>query len=140
MRLVLDTDVVVAALRSPKGASAALLKQIDQGLVTLLLSISLALEYEATCHLAEHRLASGLSEDEVDVFLNTLISFAEPVNIRFLWRPQLRDPGDEIVLETAVSGQAAAIVSFNRRDFGSAPKSFGIKVLLPGEALARTRL
>lgn len=139
MRWVLDTDVVVAALRSPKGASAALLKQIDQGLVTLLLSIPLALEYEAICHLAEHRLASGLSQQEVEVFLSTLIGFAEPVDIYFLWRPQLRDPGDEMVLETAVNGQADSIVSFNRRDFGLAPKSFGIEVLLPREALMRTR-
>ena len=133
----MDTSVVGAALRSPKGASSALVQRIDRGFVTLLLSVPLALEYEATCHLPEHRLASGLSDRDVDVFVNTLISFAEPVNILFLWRPQLRDAGDEMVLETAVNGQAAAIVTFNRRDFGKVPKSFGIEVLLPGDVLKR---
>jgi predicted nucleic acid-binding protein len=99
--------VFVAAKRSPKGASAALLLRIDQGFATPLLGI--ALEYQATCRLAEHRLASSLSEKEIDVFLNTLISLCEPVDIHFLWRPQLRDPGDEMVLETAVNGRANAI-------------------------------
>ena len=130
---------MVAAMRSPTGASAALLLRISQGFAKPLVSVALALEYQATCHLPEHRLASGLRESDVDDFINTLISLAAPVDIHFLWRPQLRDPGDEMVLETAVSGQAAAIVTFNRRDFGSAPKSFGIAVLLPGEALKRTR-
>jgi predicted nucleic acid-binding protein len=85
------------------------------------------------------RLVSGLSKRSVDAFLNTLIGFAEPVDVHFLWRPQLHDPGDEMVLETAVNGRAAAIVTFNQRDYGLAPESFGIKVLLPREALKRTK-
>ncbi len=99
----------VAAKRSPKGASAALLLRIDQGFATPLLGIALALAYQATCRLAEHRLVSSLSEKEIDVFLNILISLCEPVDIHFLWKPQLRDPGDEMVLETAVNGRANAI-------------------------------
>lgn len=138
-RIVLDTDVVVAALRSPQGASAALLQCIDQGLSTLLLSVPLALEYEAVCRLPEHRLATGLSMEDIDVFINTLIGLAEPVNIHFLWRPQLRDAGDEMVLETAVNGRAKALVTFNQRDYGSAPEFFGIQVLLPREALRRIK-
>jgi predicted nucleic acid-binding protein len=78
-----------------------------------------------------------LSESDVDAFVNTLISIAEPVDIHFLWRPQLRDAGDEMVLETAVNGQAAVLVAFNRRDYGMAPRFFGIEVLLPREALKR---
>jgi putative PIN family toxin of toxin-antitoxin system len=139
MRLVLDTDVVVAALRSPQGASAALIRCLDQGLGTLLLSVPLALEYEASCLLADHRLAAGLSQAEVDIFVNTLISLAVPVEVHFRWRPQLRDPCDEMVLETAVNGQAEAIVSFNHRDYGKAPESFGMELLLPREALRRIR-
>jgi len=61
---------------------------------------------------------------------------ADPVETHFLWRPQLRDLSDEMVLEAAVNGQAQAIVTFNRRDFGTAPAKFGIEVLLPREALA----
>lgn len=66
---MLDTDVVVAALRSPQGASAALLRCIDRGLCTFLLSVPLALEYEAICQLPEHRLAAGLSMKDVNTFL-----------------------------------------------------------------------
>jgi putative PIN family toxin of toxin-antitoxin system len=136
---VLDTDVVVAALRSPQGASAALLRCIDQGLITLLLSVSLALEYEAICQLPEHRLVTGLSMKDVDTFLNTLIGFAEPVDVHSLWRPQLRDPSDEMVLETAVNGRAEALVIFNQRDYGSVQASFGTEPLLPREALGRIK-
>ncbi len=137
MRLVLDTDVVVAALRSPKGASAAVLRLLDAGRVTILLSVALALEYEAVCHLPEHRLASGLATVEVTLFVNTLIALAEPVHVHFFWRPQLRDAGDEMVLETAVNGRADALVTFNRRDYAAIPSRFGIELLLPREILRR---
>lgn len=102
-----------------------------------MLSVALALEYESVCCEPEHRLASGLSADEVGIFLDALIALAEPVRTHFLWRPQLRDPGDEMVLETAVNGRAGLLVAFNLRDFGSAPSRFGIEVLLPAEALKR---
>lgn len=65
------------------------------------------------------------------MFINTLIGLAEPVDVHFLWRPQLRDAGDEMVLETAVNGQATALVTFNQRDYGDTPSFFGIQVLLP---------
>lgn len=103
----------------------------------MLLSVALALEYEATCHLAEHRLAAGLHETEVAAFVDGLLALAEPVTPRFRWRPQLHDPGDEMVLELAVNGQAAAIVTFNQRDFAPAAGRFGIDVLRPAEALRR---
>lgn len=137
---MLDTDVVVAAMRSPTGASAAILRAARQGRPTTLLSVALALEYEAVCRKAEHRLASGLSEREVDIFLTAVIAQAEPVKTHFLWRPQLRDAGDEMVLETAVNGRADAVVTFNLRDFGKAPSRFGIEVLLPREAIGRIKL
>lgn len=137
MRYVLDTDVVVAAMRSPAGASAALLLAAANGRVTLLMSVPLVIEYEATCFLAEHRLAGGLSESEVALFLDGVAALAEPVECHFLWRPRLRDPDDEMVLETAVNGRADAIVTFNSRDFGEVPEEFGIGVLKPSDALRR---
>lgn len=140
MRLVLDTDVVVAAMRSPTGASAAILQFVRQGRATLLLSVALALEYEAVCFQAEHRLASGLSEEEVEIFLTAVIAMAEPVTTHFLWRPQLRDAGDEMVLEAAVNGRADALVTFNVRDFGTVPAQFGIKLLTPRQAITRVKL
>jgi len=140
VKLVLDTNVVVAALRSPNGASAALLTAARQGRATLLATVALALEYEAVCRQAEHRLASGLSDRDVDIFLDALIALAEPVETHFMWRPQLRDPGDEMVLEAVANGGADALVTFNVRDFGIAPSHFGVEVLLPREAIRRIKL
>src|SRR5215475_5327630 len=126
-------------MRSPNGASAEILRRARQGRVTLLVSVPLAMEYEATCSEAEHQLAAGLSEREVEIFLNAVMAMAEPVRTHFLWRPQLRDPGDEMVLEAAVNGQADALVTFNVRDFGSVPERFGIEVMIPREAIRRVR-
>jgi predicted nucleic acid-binding protein len=105
-------------MRSPAGA-------------TLLLTVVLALECEAVCREAEHQLASGLSAHETDIFPDAVIALAEPVRTHFLWRPQLHDPDDEMVLEAAVNGQAGMLVTFNLRDFGSASSRFGIEVPLP---------
>jgi putative PIN family toxin of toxin-antitoxin system len=139
VKVVLDTDVVVAGMRSPTGASAAILRSIRDGRAELLLSVPLALEYESICSRAEHRLAAGLSERQTATFVTTVIALAEPVTIHFLWRPQLRDPNDEMVLETAVNGHADAIVTFNIRDFGEAPARFGIELMLPKTAIKRIR-
>lgn len=135
----MDTDVVVAAMRSPAGASAAILRSIRQGQAKLLLSVPLAVEYEAVCQKAEQRVAAGLSESEVDIFVTAVIAMAEPVEMHFLWRPQLRDPNDEMVLEVAVNGEADALVTFNVRDYGNVPSRFGVDLLLPRAAIGRIR-
>jgi putative PIN family toxin of toxin-antitoxin system len=137
LRLALDTDIVDAAMRSPRGASAAILTAARQNRTVLVASVSLALEYEAVCRRAEHRLDAVLSEEQVDTFINVVIAISEPVVTHFLWRPQLRDPGDEMVLEAAVNGRADALVTFNIRHYGSIPSRFGIAVVLPREALER---
>ena len=139
MRYVVDTDVIVAAMRSPGGASAAILRAARHGRVTLLVSVPIGMEYEAVCSESEHRLAAGLSEREVEIFLDALLAMAEPVKTHFLWRPQLRNPGDEMVLETAVNGRADALVTFNVRDFGTVPARFGIELIIPREAIGRIR-
>ena len=107
--------------------------------MVVLLTVALALEYEAACCEAEHRIASGLSEAQVRVVISALCSVAEPVVPRFLWRPQLRDPADEMVLETAINGRADALVTFNLRDYGEAPLRFGIEPMNPRDALTRIR-
>ena len=140
MRFVLDTSVIVAAMRSPTGASAALLVAARRNQIVIVANVALALEYEATCSRAEHILASGLSVSQVGIFLDAVIAMAEPVETHFLWRPQLRDPADELVLEAGVNGQTTAIVTFNQRDFGTVPLQFGIEVLLPVTALLRINL
>lgn len=135
----MDTDVVIAGLRSPTGASAELLRMARRGQLTLLVSVPLFVEYEAKCTEAEHLTVAGLSREDAGVFLDGLAAIAEPVTIHYSWRPQLSDPADEMVLEAAVNGGAEMLVTFNRRDFGAAPKRFGIDLLLPSEALRRVR-
>lgn len=137
MRIVLDTNVLVAGLRSPAGASAALIERALDQEFTLLLSVALVLEYEGTCRDPAQRIVSGLSESEIGTIVSALCAVAEPVRSWFLWRPQLRDPGDEMVLEAAVNGGADALVTFNQRDFGDVPGSFGIELLSPRQALRR---
>jgi len=126
-------------MRSPSGASAAILRSAREGKAELFVSAPLDLEYESVCGEAEHRLAAGLSERQTGVFVDAVIALAKPVAIHFLWRSQLRDTNDEMVLEAAVNGQAEALVTFNIRDFGDAPSRFGVELLLPRAAIARIR-
>jgi predicted nucleic acid-binding protein len=76
---------------------------------------------------------------KVGVFVDAVIAMAQPVETHFLWRPQLRDPNDEMALEAAVNGQADILVTFNLRDFGRVPARFGVEALVPAEALSRIR-
>lgn len=124
-------------MRSPAGASAELLRIAKRQGFALLANVALALEYEAICLLAEHRLAAGLGLEQAQTFIDAVLAIAEPVESHFLWRPQLRDPADEFVLEAAVNGHADAIVTLNQRDFGIVPLRFGLEVLRPTEALKR---
>src|SRR5882724_4417355 len=139
MRLVLDTDAVIAAMRSPTGASAAIVRAVRQRKVTLLLSVPLALEYEAVCRRSEHRIEAGLSVRQVEIFLDAIIAMGEPVQAHFLWRPQLRDPNDEMVLEAAVNGRADALVTYNVADFAGPAERFRISVLRPGDLLKKVK-
>jgi predicted nucleic acid-binding protein len=97
------------------------------------------MEYEAVCQKGEHRLAAGLSQTQVGIFVTAVIAMAEPVKSHFLWRPQLRDPGDEMVLEAGVNGRADALVTFNTRHYGVAPSRFGLELMLPRIAIERVR-
>lgn len=135
MRVVLDTDVVVAALRSPSGASAELIRLARLRRVGLAASVSLFIEYESVCTRQPHLDAAGLAPDDVAVFLDALACVVEPVPIHFLWRPQLHDPADELVLEAAVNAGADALLSFNVRHFQRAAARFGLCVSQPGPFL-----
>jgi putative PIN family toxin of toxin-antitoxin system len=138
-RVVMDTSVVVAALRSRAGASNALLRLVGNGRLTLLSTPPLFLEYEDVLKRAEHRLEHGLSLEDIDEFLAELAALIEPVEVHYGWRPQLRDANDEMVLEAAVHGAADALVTFNVKDFADAGLQFEIPILRPADVLKRLR-
>jgi putative PIN family toxin of toxin-antitoxin system len=135
MRLVLDTSIVVAAMRSPSGASAELVRRVRRGQLIAAATVALCLEYEAVCLRQEHVAAAGASRAEARNFVDAVIGLVVPVEVHFRWRPQLRDASDEMVLEAAVNGAASAIVTFNTRDFLPAAGSFGIAVVRPVDVL-----
>ena len=103
----------------------------------MLASVPLFVEYEAVVTRLEHLAAAGAERADAENMLDVLAGFAERIDIHYLWRPRLRDPNDDMVLEVAVNGRAASIVTFNRGDFGSIPGSFGVDVVSPSDALRR---
>lgn len=137
MRIVLDTNVLVAGLASRSGASHQLLLRIFSEQVRLLVSVPLFLEYEATLKRQDVCLLHRLDHEDVEVFLNTLILHSDPVDLHFLWHPQLDDAKDEMVLETALNGQADALVTFNLVDFRAAAQRFGLDLLRPADLLSQ---
>ena len=139
MRLVLDTNVMVVAIRSDAGASRWLLRatlERRRGL-TLLVSVPLLIEYEAVMTRADHLNASTLSVADVEALLDAVAAVAEPVQLAYLWRPALPDIDDDMVLEAAVNGRADGVVTFNVSDFVGPARQFGIEVMRPGEAVKR---
>jgi predicted nucleic acid-binding protein len=100
-----------------------------------LVTTALFLEYESVLLRAEQRLATGMNAADVEGFLAAFASAAEPIELNFLWRPQLRDPADEMVLEAAVNGRASAVVTHNVDDFRRATIKFGVRTLTPAEFL-----
>ena len=136
LRIVLDTSVLVAALRSRTGASNEALRLVGMGRMAVLATPALFFEYEEVLMRPEQRASHGLSPRQVERFLAALASAVEPVTIHFAWRPQLRDPADEMDLEAAINGRADAIVTFNVRDFIPAGR-FGVSVIRPADLLDR---
>lgn len=138
MRLVLDTNVIVAAFRSRNGASNLLLRFADQGLVTPLCSTALFLEYEAVLCRKETRAATGHTLKDVAKAMSAIAAIAEGVDISFRTRPILSDAADEMVLEAALNGNADAIVTHNVKDFGPARK-LGVTVATPADIVRRLK-
>ena len=133
LRVVLDTNVLVAALRSRRGASFRAISEIGRRRFDFVLSVPLVLEYEQAFMKAR---PPGVSQMDTQAFLNYLSLEGRLQEVFYLWRPHLHDPKDDMVLEAAVAGKCEAIVTHNRRHFGGAA-SFGITVLSPAEFLVR---
>lgn len=132
-RIVLDTNVLVSALRSRRGASYRLLTLIDSGIYEPVVSVPLVLEYEA----AAKRLIkeTRLTARDIEAVIDFICSQALNGKVFYLWRPQLKDPQDDMVLEAAVAAHCTHIVTFNCRDFEGAER-FGIQAVTPQAFLA----
>jgi len=136
MRVVLDTSVLVAAVRSRRGASFEVLSRLGRGDFEIAVSVSLVLEYESV--LLRHIADAGLEEKDVDDLIDYICRIAVRQKVFFLWRPFLRDPKDDLVLELAVAAGCEAVVTHNVRDFRGAEK-VGVRVLTPGRFLQELR-
>jgi len=136
-QIVIDTNVLIAALRSKYGASFKLLSLIDSFDFQINLSVPLVLEYEDVAK-RESQLAIIAYED-VDNILDFLCRVANLHEIFFLWRPYLKDFKDDFVLELAVAAGCDVIVTYNKKDFKGV-ENFGISVLTPKEFLEKRGL
>jgi putative PIN family toxin of toxin-antitoxin system len=131
-KIIIDTNVILSALRSSKGASFKLLLIIDKGLFEFSLSVPLFIEYEAVAKRNPELL--GLTESVIDDILDYLAEIGNKREIYFLWRPYLKDPKDDLVLEVAVESESDFIITYNKKDFKNVDK-FGLKSLTPLEFL-----
>ena len=129
---VIDTNVLHAGLYSADGASYRLLRLVESGRLTPILSTTLLYEYEEV--LIRHRTMLGLTSETIDDVLDGLCKYGEGRSIHFLWRPQLPDPKDDHILELAVAAGGVPVVTHNTRDFGPAGM-FGIRIVTPADML-----
>jgi len=133
-QVVVDTNVLLAALRSRHGASYRLLSLLGDGRWQMNVSVPLVLEYEDVVKRPDSGV--GLSAGEVDDILDFICAEANRREIFYLWRPILHDPRDDFILELAVESRCDYIVTFNVKDFAGADK-FGIEVVTPREFLRK---
>lgn len=132
----MDTNVLFAGLYSSSGASHQILRRIDAGEITLIISTTLLFEYEDVLKRKQKEL--GIPDNEIDIILDNICALSEFQKIYFLWRPYLNDPKDDHVLEVAVASKARVIVTHNIKDFRGVDR-FGVTALRPGELLEATQ-
>jgi putative PIN family toxin of toxin-antitoxin system len=135
VRIVLDTSVVVAALRSASGASAKIIELILTREIVLCLDYKMICEYRDVAARLEHRKASGLSIRQIEDYLSVLEDIAEPIRVKRRYRGLSPDPSDDMVLELAINAASDAIVTFDLRHLKEPGNRFDIRVLTPGEFL-----
>jgi len=134
MRVVLDTNIFVSALKSDRGASYAVVSQLPSGLFQIALSIPLYIEYQDVLTRPEHMSGANTAE-EIFAFLRYICSIAHKQQIFFLWRPWLGDPKDDMILELAVASESRYIITHNLKDFRGIEEHFGITPVTPGKFL-----
>lgn len=135
LQIILDTNILVAAFRSRRGAANFLLDRLDDSRWQINVSTPLLLEYEDV--LKRDEMKEFISESDVDIFLDGLCSIAENHDIFYLWRLLAKDPNDAFILELAVRANADFIITYNKKDFPAAA-DFDIKLVTPKEFLEFT--
>lgn len=131
-QIVIDTNVFITALRSRRGASYKLLFETIREKYELNISPALIFEYESVAKRELHNLKIG--KEHIESILDMICAISNKCKIFFLWRPQLKDPKDDHILELAIESQSRYIITYNKRDFKGVDK-FGIEVLTPKEFL-----
>ncbi len=131
-QVVIDTNVLIAALRSRRGASHRLFLLIGSAKFDINVSVPLILEYEDAAK--RFTTETALSNENIDDILDYLCTVANRRQIFYLWRPFLQDPKDDMVLELAVTANCGLIITYNKKDFEGADR-FGIRVVTPKEFL-----
>ena len=139
LRVLLDTSVVRAGFVGVAGASRLLLRAVLTGKAIAVASTALMLEYEAVLLRPETLEKAGATESDALDFLDGLCAACQPVTVRFRWRPQSPDDGDDLVIDAAVNGLAHAIATFNLRDLRAPAARFGVMAELPAATLTRLR-
>ncbi len=132
IQVVIDTNVIISALRSQYGASYKLLMLLEKANFETNLSVPLLLEYEDVSKRQAEELELG--EKTIDNILDYLCTVSRRWKIHYLWRPLLKDPKDDMVLELAVASKSEAIITYNKRDF-SGVEQFGVRLMTPQELL-----
>jgi len=130
--IVIDTCVFISSLRSRQGASFRVLSLIDKSKFEFFLSVPLVLEYEAVANRMSRII--GLTYSDVEDVIDYICALGKHRKVHFLWRPSLKDPGDDFILELAVESESKFIITHNLRDFSGADK-FGIKAITPQNLL-----
>lgn len=133
-KIIIDTNVMVAALKSKRGASYKLISIIDEGKFQISISVSLLFEYEDV--LKRENMNFALENEEIDNILDYICKIADRREIFYLWRPYLKDPRDDLILELAVESESDFIITYNKKDFESIDK-FGLQALTPKEFLEK---
>ena len=130
--IVIDTNVFIAALKSKNGASYKLLFDVSRDKYEQNISPPLIFEFESVAK--RESLYLNISNEQIGIIIDMICKLSKKCEIFFLWRPFLKDPKDDFILELAIESQSEFIITYNKKDFYGAEK-FGIKALTPKEFL-----
>jgi len=133
IQIVIDTNIFIASLYSRRGYAYELISQIDSAKFEINISVPLILEYEDVAKRMLDKL--GISKEDIDTVIDYICAVGDQHKIFYLWRPFLKDPRDDMVLELAVAAGCEYVVTYNKKDFEGVEDQFGISIVTPDEFL-----